>query len=170
MARFVRYGPAPRYGLPEAGFCASSFVLVRRGTKILAGVPQDHRKWTSQWQPNIATYKPADQEAEFHSWRLPAAFLFEGEHPTDTARRVLRDQLGLGTRKLNSPSIYSFYDPSSWFPGHRHYDLCFVYEVRGAAPRGVPPWWQRLEFVEPGFLRSQELGSAMSDLLRELRL
>jgi len=170
MAKFVRYGPAPRYGMPDAGFCASSFLLVRRGTKVLAGIPRDRRPWREQWQPNIKVYSPAAQEAEFSSWRLPASFLFEGEHPAETARRVMRDQLRLPPRKLNGGQVYSFYDPSSWYPGHRHFDLCFVYEVRGVALKRVPDWWQRLEFVEPRFLRSQELGSAMSDLLRELDL
>ena len=170
VAKFVRYGPAPRYQMPEAGFCASSFVIVRKGAKILAGIPRDQRRWRTQWQPNINAYSPRDQVAEFASWRLPAAFLYEGEHPEDAARRVLRDQLRIGARKLGPPVIHSFYDPSTWYPGHRHYDLCFVYQVQGVAPRTVPSWWQRLEFVEPRFLRSQELGSAMNDLLKRLRI
>ncbi len=170
MAKFVRYGPAPRYGLPEAGFCASSFVLVHNGKGVLAGVPRDHRKWREQWQPNINVYRPRDQEAEFRSWRLPAAFLLEGEHPDDTARRVMRDQLRIPLKRLEPPTIRTFYDPSSWYPGRRHYDMCFVYEVKGAPPREMPPWWQRLEVVEPRFLRKVELGSAMGDLVRELRL
>ncbi len=169
MAKFVRYGPAPRYGMPDAGFCASSFVLVRRGNRVLAGIPKDQRRWTDLWQPNIKSYTSTAQEAEFSSWRLPASFLIEGEHPADTARRVVRDQLRMPLKRLEGPDIFSFYDPSSWYPGRRHFDLCFVYQVRGVAPRSVPEWWQRLEFVEPRFLRSQELGSAMSDLVRHLR-
>ena len=168
MAKFVRYGPAPRYGMPEAGFCASSFVLVRNGGTVLAGVARDHRKWRDQWQPNINAYRPRDQEAEFRAWRLPAAYLYEGEHPDDAARRVLKDQLRVPPKKLERPAIYAFYDPSSWYPRARHYDLCFVYEVSGSPPRELPTWWQRLEPVTPRFLRSQELGSAMSDLLRVL--
>ena len=170
MAKFVRYGPSPRYGMPDAGFCASTFVLVRNGRKVLAGIPAEHRKWREQWQPNIHTYRPQDQEAEFRSWRLPAAFLYEGEHPDDTARRVMRDQIRMPVKKLGSPGIYSFYDPSSWYPGRRHYDLCFVYEVDGSAPRTLPPWWRQLEFVTPQALRKEDLGSAMSDLVRVLRL
>jgi len=154
--------------MPEAGFCASSFVLVHHGRKVLAGIPQDHRKWREQWQPNISTYRPQDQEAEFQSWRLPAAFLFEGEHPDDTARRVMRDQIRLPPRKLERPAIYAFYDRSNWYPGRRHYDLCFVYEIHNSGPREIPAWWERLEFVDPAFLRKQELGSAMSDLLKVL--
>jgi ADP-ribose pyrophosphatase YjhB (NUDIX family) len=156
--------------MPEAGFCASSFVLVRNGHRVLAGIPRNHRKWREQWQPNISTYRPQDQEAEFRSWRLPAAFLYEGEHPDDTARRVIKDQLRIPLRKFEGPSVYSFYDPSSWYPGRRHYDLCFVYEVRGSEPRETPAWWQRLELVDRAFLRRQELGSAMSDLVVRAKL
>ena len=170
VAKFVRYGPPPRYRMPEAGFCASVFVLVRSGGRILAGIPKDHRKWREQWQPNINVYRPQDQEAEFRSWRLPAAYLLEGEHPDACARRVLADQLRIGAKRLDRPAIYTFYDPSRWYPGHRHYDLCFVYEVEGSAPRALPPWWQRLEFVEFRFLRKEDLGSAMGDLVKVITL
>ena len=155
--------------MPEAGFCASSFVLVRNGTQVLAGVPREHRKWRAEWQPNLSVYRKEDQEAEFQAWRLPASYLYEGEHPEETARRVMRDQLGIVARRLGDPAIYSFYDPSRWYPGHRHYDLCFVYEVqRSGAPR-KPVWWQRLEFVDMRFLRKETLGSGMSDLVKVLK-
>lgn len=169
MTRFVRYGPAPRYGLPEAGFCASSFVFVRRGSTILAGIPKEHPRWTKEWAPNFLAYSKANLRNEFSSWRLPAAYLYEGESPDDTARRVLRDQLRLPTRPLHNPDVYAFYDPSSWYRGKRHYDLCFVYELRGLAPKTTPRWWERLEFVTPRTLRKEALGSGMSDLLRVLK-
>ncbi len=170
MAKFVRYGPAPRYGLPEAGFCASSFVLVRKGSKVLAGIPRPHPKWTREWAPNWLVYTKESLEDEHRSWRLPAAYLYEGEGPDEAAYRVLRDQLRIRGVELGRPLCKAFYDPSSWFPGKRHYDLCFVYEVRAKPPKAVPPWWERLEFVDVGFLRKQDLGSAMSDLVRALRL
>ncbi len=82
---------------------------------------------------------------------------------------MLRDQLRVSLKKLERPAIYSFYDPSAWYRGARHYDLCFVYEVPGSPPRDLPAWWQRLELVRPSFLRNQDLGSAMSDLVRVLK-
>jgi ADP-ribose pyrophosphatase YjhB (NUDIX family) len=168
VAKFVRYGPAPRYGLPDAGFCASSFVIVRSGTTILAGIPKDDSKWREEWAPNFLVYSKSDLAAEFRLWRLPATYLLEGEHPDAAADRVLRDQLTLPARPLHHPDVYTFHDPSTWFPGKRHYDLCFVYEIRGPAPSEMPPWWQRLEFVDPMTLKKAELGSAMSDLVRVL--
>lgn len=166
MAKFVRYGPPPRYGMPEAGFCASSFVIVRRGSKILAGVPKEHPRWTKEWAPNWLVYAREAVENEMESWRLPASYLYEGENPDEAAKRVARDQLRLRPTDLGRPACYAFYDTSSWYAGHKHYDLCFVYEVRTNPPKVVPPWWQRLEWVQPSFLRKQELGSAMGDLVR----
>ena len=81
---------------------------------------------------------------------------------------MLGVKLRVPPRKLDRPEIYAFYDRSAWYRDARHYDLCFVYHVRGSAPRDPPAWWQRLELVRPAFLRSQELGSAMSDLVRVL--
>lgn len=170
MAKFVRYGPAPRYGLPDAGFCASSFVIVRRGSTILAGIPKEDPKWREEWAPNFLVYSKSDLADEFRLWRLPASYLLEGEHPDEAAGRVLRDQLGFPARPLHHPDVYTFHDPSTWFPGKKHYDLCFVYDVRGLSPSEVPAWWQRLEFVDPKTLRKEELGSAMSDLMRVLPL
>ncbi len=169
MARFVRYGPLPRYGLPEAGFCASAFVIVRRGSKVLAGIPNDHPRWTKEWAPNWLVYKKDSVDDELRSWRLPASYLYEGENPDVTAQRVARDQLRLHIEKLTRPACQAFYDESSWYPGHKHFDLCFVYETRASAPKILPPWWERLEWVEPAFLRKQEMGSAMTDLVRRLR-
>lgn len=51
------------------------------------------------WQPSISTYRPQDPEAEFESWRLPVAYLFEGEHPDKPARRVMRDRLRIPLSK-----------------------------------------------------------------------
>lgn len=170
MAKFVRYGPAPRYGLPDAGFCASSFVIIRQGAKVLAGIPKNQRKWREEWAPNWLVYTKESLENEYRSWRLPASYLYEGESPDDTARRVLRDQLRMRAAKLGPAANYAFHDPSSWYPGRKHYDLCFVYEVRGTPPKTIPSWWQRLEFVDVRTLRKVEMGSAMSDLMKVLKL
>ncbi len=168
MAKFVRYGPAPRYGLPEAGFCASAFVIVRRGSKVLAGIPRDHPRWTREWAPNWLVYRKESVDDELRSWRLPASYLYEGENPDHTALRVARDQLRLPKAHVDRPACHAFYDESSWYPDHKHFDLCFVYETRGTAPKTTPPWWGRLEWVDPAFLRKQDLGSAMGDLVRKI--
>ncbi len=156
--------------MPDAGFCASSFVVIRNGSKVLAGIPKNHRKWRNEWAPNWLVYTKESLEDEYRFWRLPASYLYEGENPDDTAWRVLRDQLHVGGARLGSPSHYAFHDPSSWYPGRKHYDLCFVYEARGSLPKAIPAWWRRLEFVEVRTLRREDLGSSMHDLMKVLRL
>ncbi|MFQ5838346.1 MAG: NUDIX hydrolase [Thermoplasmata archaeon] len=168
MAKFARYGPAPRYGLPEAGFCLSSFAILKDGSKVLLGRPKDHPRWEAEWAPNFTAYDPEEREVEFHSWRFPAAYLYEGEHPDEALRRVVEDQLGLKEYQAGPASIHAFYDPSDWFPGKLHYDLCFVYEVRGTLPTVLPPWFAGLEFVDASSLKAKDFGSAMGDLAAAL--
>ncbi len=156
--------------MPDAGFCASSFVVLRKGTKILAGIPRNHRKWRNEWAPNWLVYTKESLEDEYRFWRLPASYLYEGENPDDTARRVLKDQLRIRDGKLGPLSHYAFHDPSSWYPGRRHYDLCFVYEARGSLPKTIPEWWERLDFIDLKVLRKMDLGSSMGDLMKVLRL
>ncbi len=170
MAKFARYGPSPRYGLPEAGFCLSSFAIFRQGSEVLLGKPRDHPRWEAEWAPNFAAYDPKDREAEFRSWRLPASYLYEGEHPDQAFERVMEDQLGVEDYRAGPASIRAFYDPSDWFPGELHYDLCFVYEVEAEPPLKVPPWFRALEYVECSSLRRGDFGSAMGDLAVDLGL
>lgn len=170
MAKFARYGPAPKYDLPEAGFCLSSFALLRRDDEVLLGRPQDHPRWEAEWAPNFSVYEEEDRAAEFRSWRFPAAYLYEGEHPRAALDRVLRDQLQVDTYEVHPGEIFAFYDPSDWFPGKRHYDLCFVYEVRAEPPSRPPEWFQELQFVEAGAVGRGAFGSAMGDLAVALGL
>lgn len=164
MAKFVRYGPAPRYDLPEAGFCASAFAVLRQSGQVLLGQAVDHPRWVAEWAPNFGAYDPEERAAEWRTWRFPAAYLYEGEHPDDTLRRVAEDQLGLNEYEAGPGRVYSFYDPSDWFPGRLHYDLCFVYEVEASPPTSPPPWFAELRFAEPSALKRGDFGSAMGDL------
>ena len=170
MAKFVRYGPPDRYGLPEAGFCASSFAIVRSGRKVLVGIPKPHPRWAAEWAPNFSIYSADEREEEFRSWRFPAAYLYEGESPDDCLGRVVRDMLQMKRWTVIRSKTHAFYDPSDWYPGRMHYDLCFVYDVKIAKAPAVPPWFARLEFADPGKLAANEFGSAMGDLAKALKL
>ena len=78
MAKFVRYGPPDRYGMPEAGFCASAFAIVRSGRKVLLGIPKRHPRWEAEWAPNFSVYAAEDLASEFRLWRFPAALRYQG--------------------------------------------------------------------------------------------
>lgn len=164
MAKFARYGPSPKYGLPEAGFCLSSFAVIRRGDEVLLAQAKDHPRWWEEWAPNFGAYDPEERDREWRTWRFPAAYLYEGEHPDDTLRRVVEDQLEIEDYETGPGRVYSFYDPSDWFPGKLHYDLCFVYEVKATPPTSPPPWFAELRFVNPSSLLRGDFGSSMGDL------
>lgn len=170
MAKFARYGPAPKYDLPEAGFCLSAFALLQEDNEVLLGVPRAHPRWEAEWAPNFTVYSEEERAAEFRSWRIPAAYLYEGEHPDETLERVVRDQLALEEYGAEGTDIYAFYDPSDWFPGKLHYDLCFVYELVATPPEEAPPWFERLEMVDIATLTKKDFGSEMGDLAFALGL
>lgn len=170
MAKFVRYGPAPRYGQPEGGFCASSFAIVRSGRKVLLGMARAHQRWEEEWAPNFAIKTPEELDQEYRSWRFPASYLYEGESPDGCLERIMSGMLEVRRWSVARSSVHAFYDPSSLFPGEKHYDLCFVYDVKLSKAPAVPPWFSRLEFLDPRALRSDEFGSSMGDLAKALKL
>ena len=172
MAKFVRYGPPDRYGLPEAGFCASSFAIIRSGRKLLLGVPNpaERERWQADWWPGLAVYDPKERAREIRLWRFPAAFLYEGESPQDCLARVMGEMLRVRRWSVTNHEDRAFYDPSDWYPGHRHYDLCFVYDVTIPKAPALPEWFSRLEFVDPSTLKADDFGSAQGDLGKALNL
>ena len=67
---------------------------------------------------------------QFQLWRFPASYLYEGEGPDDTLKRIGRDMLGAKRWAVTGSKTYGFYDPSDWYPWKMHYDLGFVYDVK----------------------------------------
>ena len=47
-------------------------------------------------------------------WFVPDDFLHQLEHPTDAARRILRDQLGIGTADVRLNHVESFEGNGFW--------------------------------------------------------
>lgn len=170
MARFARYGPPDRYAMPEAGFCASSFAIIKSGRKVLLGVAKPHPRWEAEWQPNFSVLSKKERKDEFRFWRFPASYHYEGEGPDDTLIRIMQDMLGVKRWTVGKSMTQAFYDPSDWYPGKMHYDLCTVYTVKLPRAPTVPPWFSRLEFVDVRKLKADEFGSEQGDLARKLKL
>jgi ADP-ribose pyrophosphatase YjhB (NUDIX family) len=168
--KFARYGPLPRYETSDAGFCVSSFAILRRGERVLAGKPAPHPRWGEEWAPNWTAYGPGDVEEEYDMWRLPGTYLYEGEHPDDALKRVVEDQLGLKAYDVTDRRFLNFHDPSDWYPGRKHWDFCFVYEVETSASIERPPWWAELDYVDLRGTKPEAFGSAIGDLAKALGL
>ncbi|HEV8359877.1 MAG TPA: NUDIX domain-containing protein [Candidatus Thermoplasmatota archaeon] len=168
MRGFAYYSPAT--DPPPGGLCLSAFAIVRRGATFLVGKPAPHARW-KEWAPNWDIYDPKQLEQQYSLWRLPAAYLKEGEGPDDTARRIVLEQLGAAQCFVRAQRTYNFHDPSSRFPGAKHWDLCFVYEVDAAPAEGrALPWWRELRWVNAADLDADDFGSSIGDLARELGL
>jgi ADP-ribose pyrophosphatase YjhB (NUDIX family) len=161
---------SPKTDAAPGGLCISAFAIVRRGGQFLALRPRDHPKW-AEWAPNWDAYDAERRAKQFELWRLPAAYVREGEHPDDAARRILTEQLGAVRCFVRSHRLLTFHDPSNRFPGAKHWDLCFVYEA-DAEPASAErlPWVGELRWAGPGDLRADAFGSAIGDLALELGL
>ncbi len=103
---------------------------------------------------------------------LPSTYLLEGEDPADTLDRIVRKLVGVKRYDLakDRPLVYSATQESGWYPGHAHWDVAFVYDVKiDALPERIPPWWRALEWRGPDELRSREF-AWNDDLVRALRI
>jgi hypothetical protein len=168
LRKLARYGPLDRYNAPPAaGMCISVFAVVRKEGRVLAGVTKRGGRWASEWLPSIAMNTGKDLEKEWSAWRLPSAYVFEGEHPDDTLGRVMRGQLAADTFAYSGPGVYSYAEPSEWYPGNKHWDLAFAYEVLiGQDPR-KHPLWKELLFLDASELRKRDFGWN-NDFVREV--
>lgn len=162
---FALFGPDA--GVPEGGFCASAFLVLRRGDRLLAGSMAPSDRWAQEWQPNMALYGGARREALFEGWRLPATYLREGEHPEAAAYRVWTDQLGLeADPDLPQPRVVSEAAASRSTPEARHWDLVFAYELEGPPlPEDPPGHWAELAYATPAQLEAEGFVMLHGELL-----
>ena len=114
-------------------------------------------------------YSSKELEEACAELRLPGAYLREGEHPDETLDRVMKDQLGVKKYGTSLPLVFSWYSPSDWYPGKRHWGLLFAYKVKAQAPSKIPSWWRDLSWVNPSALHACDFGWNR-ELMHELRL
>jgi len=181
--KFARYGPADRYeNPPKAGMCLSAFALVRRARQdgTLFGLPKPNKEWASDWLPSWSNYSAEELSKIYEEWRLPSTYLLEGEAPIDAVRRIMEGQLGIKKYKvMDSPRVFSYTSPSSWYRGNRHWDLAFAYplEIASSTKDDIVSdneissgLWRELRFFRSkAELKSKEFGWN-ADLIRDLRL
>lgn len=166
---FGLFGPA--FGVPEGGFCLSTFLLVEREGRILAGrMGKTHaERWTEQWAPNLAFYEGERREGLFAGWRFPATYLRTGEDPRDAAQRVWADQLGLdGHAKLPEPTVVSEAGSSRRRPTAQHWDVLFLFRTEGPPLDAVPEHWAELDYRTPEALLDEELVMLHGELVELL--
>lgn len=149
--------------------CISAFAVVKRGSKVLAGVPKSNERWMSEWISGWIMYSREELAEIFQQTILPSTYLLEGEHPDDALRRIMHDQLGLTRYQVSDLRIFSYDSPSDWYPGNNHWDLAFVYDVKTRQSIKKLPWWSDIKFVGRKELRNAKFGWN-DDLMRDLKL
>jgi len=168
LRKLARYGPLDRYNPPPAaGMCISVFAVVRDGGKVLVGVSKRGGRWASEWLPSNTKSAGKELDKELAVWRLPSAYIFEGEKPDDALERVVRDQLGIDEFTSSGPRVFSYAEPSDWYPGNKHWDLALAYEVTTAQTPSKRPHWKELAFLDLKELRKRDFGWN-NDFVREV--
>jgi hypothetical protein len=81
----------------------SVFAVLRKGSSLHVGVNKRGGRWASEWLPSITKSTGEDLDEEWAAWRLPSAYIFEGEHPDYALVRVIRGQLGVSKFAYSSP-------------------------------------------------------------------
>jgi len=145
--------------------CISVFALLRDKGKLLVGVTKSGGRWDSEWLPTIT--KGSDLDEEQVLWRLPSAYIYEGEHPLEALGRVLRGQLGVREFVNSSPRVFSYSEPSEWYPGNKHWDLAFAFEVTTKQKPRKDPHWNELLFLDAKALWKRNFGWN-DDFVREI--
>jgi hypothetical protein len=158
LRKLARYGPLDRYNPPpHAGMCVSVFAVLRSKDGVLVGMSKSGGRWDSEWLQS--NRKDTDEPDEVRAlWRLPSAYIREGEHPDVALGRVVKGQLGITKFQHSSPRVFSYAEPSDWYPGNKHWDLAFAYEVKTTQKPRKDPNWKELSFLEVGELRKRNFG------------
>ncbi len=147
--------------------CISVFAVVKRGGKVLAGVPKWSARWTSEWISSLLSYPQEERREAERQTRLPSTYIYEGEHPDDALKRIMHDQLGVKKFSASAPKILSYNSPSDWYPGNDHWDLVFAYQVGISQEPRKRPLWKELDFLDKRELRKRDFGWN-NDFVRDL--
>jgi ADP-ribose pyrophosphatase YjhB (NUDIX family) len=167
FARFAEGRPASEgyWPLPADGLCLSAFVLLSPSgipTEVLMGRLSPDAPWD-----RIGALDPARVRNNTDGWMLPSCHLEYFEPPDEAARRILREQLGLGDVPLGPPRVYSESGPPRRHPGRaRHWDIEFVYH--GTVPTSAPPThtaWRELRFLDPSRTPRPEFTRSHNEVL-----
>ena len=166
-----RFRPAPRpddpvYApVPDDGLCLNVFVILTdaaRSNRVVMGRIDP----TADWR-HIGGMTAGRIQETATRWMLPSRQLFVFESPTDAARSILKEQLGLDPLPLEGPKVTSevWQRPKPAGTGP-HWDLSFLYS--GTWPAGRPlasPPWKELAFLDTATLDPATVGRSHADVL-----
>lgn len=161
FTRFSRTSAPPRISeIPDGGFCLSSFVVLSRTGRpndVLLGRLDPNAEWE-----HIGGLGKDRAEANSKGWMLPSSQLLYGESPSDAAKRILAEMLGISDQQLKGPAVFSeVYGPKN------HWDIEFIFtgERESAKPHRA---WRELRFVDCAQLQQTDFARSHQDILAHI--
>jgi hypothetical protein len=153
--------------VPQGGACLSSFVIARKGNSILVGKMKISDVWIEKFLmgPNFAP-----KYAASNKYLLPARHLILGEHPSETARKIVSDMLLARGSKPKLLGVQSHLSGDTSNPDTCHWDVCFLYQTTLKGKVARPEWFSELDYVPLRSLHPENFTRGHGDVLKEQRL
>ncbi|MBI4257372.1 MAG: NUDIX hydrolase [Thaumarchaeota archaeon] len=160
--KFARFGP--REGeIAKGGTCLSSFVIIKKNNEVLLGKITQPETWAERWCLTLD-----HPERWKDKWQIPCSYLKFGEHPDQTAKRIIEEQLQITKYNLNRIMVKSFSGESSIYKGEVHWDICFIYESLVHEEIKPQPWFSELKFIPMSQAQNLEFGRSHGEILAAL--
>ena len=169
--RFCRFRANPTSSggyepLPTDGMCLSTFLLLSapgHPREVLVGRVAPSPKWRRIGALGIDRIKRFQD-----GWMLPSSHLMLFESPSDAARRIAEEQLGVKELELSGPLVVSDpYARDQAAGADPHWDLHFIF--RAALRGGIPAprdLWTELRFVDARVAPAEGFVRAHGDIIR----
>lgn len=142
--------------------CISAFLVISRKGEprsVLMGRINKNAAWD-----HIGAISGKRLERFASGWMLPSSHLILYETPEGAARRILREQLGIRSLKLNGPLTFAD-TGTAWYSGLKnHWDIGFIFS---AEREGVPSSdaWDELSFLDVLKLKPDDVVRSHMDVL-----
>ena len=176
--KFAAFANNDREGMgfsevPKGGFCISSFLIIRdkeNPRRVLMG----HLDPSENWD-HIGALTRNRKEEHSKGWMLPSCHVIYGESPSDAAKRIAVEQLGIASEQvgLSGPRDYSEVYGSKINPDAKeHWDLEFLFEGR-LGPKKLSEnrskAWKDLDFVDIDSVDKNEIARSHGDILARIK-
>jgi ADP-ribose pyrophosphatase YjhB (NUDIX family) len=170
FCRFAR-GSENTLGLreiPSDGFCISTFLVIADSTNpksVLMGKIDPSGPWD-----HLGAMFPELVQAASKGWMLPSSHLIALESPDDSARRILREQLGAENLQLSEPKIFSEVYNQRGRENHWDLQLVFQGKLDPDAHLETAGIWKELRFLDIETISRGEIARLNGDILAHLGL
>lgn len=150
--------------VPQGGACLSSFVIARKGNSVLVGKMTKPETWVEKF---LMGPEWAPKYAASGKYLLPARHMTLGEHPAETAEKIVNEMLLAKGSKPRLLGVQSHLSGDTSNPDTCHWDVCFVYGTTLKGKLTQPEWFSELEYVPLRSLHADDFTRGHGDILKE---